>query len=258
MSFPIGRRILPCVLGAVIVAACSDSSSPNGSSQGTMSFAAGSGPAPVASIAPSYSSAPISVNGQTLVLSQVQIVLSEIELKQQEHTGVCTGEEPGCEEFEAGPVLIDLPLDGGVVTPLSTPVSAGTYSGAELKLDIPSEDDAATTAFLAANPTWPADASVHAVGTFDANDGNGPQPFDVYIGGESELELGFNPPVVVDASGAFNVTVAIDPSTWFVSAGALIDPRLLSGNSSLREAVFTNIDAAFHAFEDDNKDGLED
>lgn len=253
MSVPFGRRMLPCLLGAGLVAGCSDGSGPSTGSQATMSFAQASTAAPA-----SLSAAPISLGGQTLTLTQVQVVLSEVELKQADHSGTCSGEGPGCEEFEAGPVLVDLPLGGGVITPLNANVAAGSYSEAELKVDIPSEDDAATTAFLAAHPSWPATASVHVVGTFDAGDGAGAQPFDAYIAGEAELELGFNPPLVVDATGAFNVTVAIDPNAWFVSGGGLIDPRALAGDQSLQESVFANIDASFHAFEDDNHDGHED
>jgi hypothetical protein len=260
VSVSLSRRILPCLLGAGLVAACSDSSGPTGGSQGTLSFTTGTGaPALAAALHPMYSAGPISANGQTLDLSKVELVLAEVELKQADHSGLCSGEGPGCEEFEAGPVLVDLPLGGGVISPLSSPVAAGTYSEAELKVDIPSEDDASTTAFLAAHPTWPDTASVHVVGTFDANDGAGPQAFDVYIATEAELELGFNPPVVVDASGAFNVTVAIDPNAWFTAGdGSLIDPRLLATDSSLNEAVKANIDSSFHAFDDDNKDGVED
>ena len=253
MSVPFGRRVLPCLLGAGLVAGCSDGSGPNTSSHATMSFAQASNAAPA-----SLSAAPISLGGQTLTLTQVQLVLSEVELKQADNSGTCTGEGPGCEEFEAGPVLVDLPLGGGVITPLSTDVTAGTYSEAELKVDIPSEDDAATTAFLAAHPAWPTTASVHVVGTFDAGDGAGPQPFDTYIAGEAELELAFDPPLVVDATGALNITVAIDANAWFVSGSGLIDPRALAGNPSLQESVFTNIDASFHAFEDDNHDGHAD
>jgi len=253
MSVTLGRHILPCLLGAALVAACSNGTGPSAGSNASMSFAKSSSASPASAMA-----APISVGGQTLVLSQVQIVLSEVELKQADHSGSCTGEVPGCEEFEAGPLLVDLPLSGGVTTTINTGVADGTYSEAELKVDIPSEDDAATTAFLAAHPSWPSTASVHVVGTFDANDGAGPQPFDAYISGEAELELGFNPPLVVDSTGNVNVTVAMDPNAWFVSAGALIDPRALSSDANLQEAVFANIDASFHAFEDDNKDGLED
>ena len=254
MSVTFGRRILPSLLGAGLVAACSDSSGPSTGTQATMSFAQSSSSSPA-----SLSAVPISLGGQTLVLSQVEVVLSEVELEQADHSGTCSGEGPGCEEFEAGPVLVDLPLDGGVVTPLSAGVTAGTYTGTELKVDIPSEDDAATAAFLAAHPAWPQDASVHVVGTFDAGDGAGAQPFDVYFAGEAELELDFNPPLVVDASGGFNVTVAIDPNSWFVSAGgSLIDPRELSTDSSLEESVFTNIDSSFDVFEDNNEDGHED
>jgi hypothetical protein len=261
VSVSLGRRILPCLLGAALVAACSDGSAPNGSSPGTLSFTNGSAssPAPAASVASSYSAASITIGGQTLAISQVQVVLSEVELKRMEHSGLCEGEVPGCEEFSAGPVLLDLPLDGRVITALSARVAEGTYSETELKIDVPEDGDAATTAFLAAHPSWPRHASLHVVGTLDAADGSGAEPFDVCLSGEAELELEFNPPVVVDASGGFNVTVAIDPNGWFVAAGGtLIDPRALGTDDNLQASVFASIEDSFHAFEDENRDGHED
>ncbi len=256
MPVPIARHLVPCLLGAALATACSEGSGPTSAAQASLSFTAGTG---AKAAAMSLSAAPVSVGGKTLVLSQVQVVLSEVELKAAEHTGTCAGEGGGCEEFEAGPTLIDLPVDGGVTTAVSTSVAAGTYSEAELKVDVPDEDNAATVAFLAAHPAWPASASIHVVGTFDANDGLGPQPFDRYLAGEAELELEFNPPVTVESAGAFNVTVAIDPSRWFLAGdGSLIDPAALAADAELQGQVMDNVDASFHVFEDDNKDGTDD
>jgi hypothetical protein len=261
MSVAFGRRILPCLLGAGLIAACSDGSAPNGTSQTTLSFTKGTGasPAPSAAVAPSFSAQPVTINGQTLAITQVQVVLSRLELERADHAGTCLGESVDCQEFSAGPVLVDLPVDAGVTTTLSTAAAEGTYGKVELKVDVPDEDDAATTAFLAAHPSWPQSSSVHVAGTFDANDGAGPQPFDAYLSGEAELEMELNPPVVVDATGTFNVTVAIDPNAWFLaSGGSLIDPRAVAANTELQASVWANIDSSFHVFEDDDKDGVED
>ena len=263
VSTPITHRALCAAAGALLLAACSDGSGPGSTTNASLSFAVGTGaPAAVAASVrgPQFSSAPISAGGQTLTIDQVQVVLSEVELKQAEHSGVCTGEEAGCEEFEAGPVLVDLPVSGGVISPLTDPVPEGTYSEAELKVDVPSESDAGATAFQTANPTWPTTSSVRVTGTFDANDGAGPQPFDVYLDGEAELEMAFNPPMVVAAGDPpFNVTVAVDVNQWFVaSGGSLIDPRALATDSSLLSSVLNNIEHSFHAFEDEDKDGETD
>ena len=70
-----------------------------------MSFTKGTGasPAPAAALAPSYSVQPITVGGQTLAITQVQVVLSRLELEQADHSGTCLGESADCEEFWPAP-----------------------------------------------------------------------------------------------------------------------------------------------------------
>jgi hypothetical protein len=51
-----------------------------------------------------------------------------------------------------------------------------------------------------------------------------------------------------------NVTVSIDPSGWFGTGGAFLDPRV-SGN---RDAIEANIEGSIDAYEDDDRDGRND
>jgi len=113
----------------------------------------------------------------TIVVSSVELVLREVELKRVEQTDcrsgpvvVTTGatdeaeandadaehevDEPdeACDELQAGPVLVDLPL-GAVERMFTAAVPAGTYD--ELKFQIhklETDGDAADRDFLAAHP----------------------------------------------------------------------------------------------------------
>ena len=194
--------------------------------------------------------------GRTLEVTQVQVVMEELELDRQLDDDC--NDVDACEKFETGPVLIDLPVDGGVISPFDVPIPADTYDELELEIDDAS-DDSTSAQFFTAHPTWPQDASIRVVGTFDANDGAGPQPFDVYLEIEAEIERELVPPLVVtDSAQDVNVTVEIDVAAWFRDAGGLIDPRALATNDDMLDMLENRIEETFDAFEDEDRDGDSD
>ena len=75
-------------------------------------------------------------------------------------------EPAGCEDFEIGPVLIDLPLDGSTSTSLSVAVDPGTYDEVEFDIRKVSGDDPEDATFLTANPTMEG-KSIAVVGTYN-------------------------------------------------------------------------------------------
>lgn len=196
-----------------------------------------------------------------LVLTKVQVVLDKIELNESETTSCVTeiensdddsGEhgEAGmeCEDVSRDPVLVDIPLDAALATALNVPLAAGTYSKLEAKIE-PARDGA--TAFNSANPAL-LGKSVRVEGTFKGT------PFVFTSAVRSELEMEFNPPLVIDATTT-NATVSIDVAKWFLdSSGAVIDPGTATAGSDALSRIEDNIRRSFHAFEDDDESGTED
>ncbi len=252
------RNILTLALAATAFTACDDiaGSDFDGDTGATLSFAI----APAAGTAQSsaFGSRLAGViltddAGRTLEVTQVQVVMEDVELERQ-FDDDCNDVD-ACEKFEIGPVLIDLPLDGGVITPFDVPIPADTYDELELEIDDAS-DDSTSAQFFADNPTWPEDASIRIVGTFDANDGAGPQPFDVYLEIDADIERELVPPLVVtDSAQNVNVTVEIDVAAWLTSGSGLIDPRDLASNDDLQDDLEDRIEESFEAFEDHDRDG---
>jgi hypothetical protein len=67
------------------------------------------------------------------------------------------------------------------------------------------------------------------------------------------------PPVTVGAAGTADLTLLVDISTWFNSAGsALIDPATANVGGVNELLVRGNIRTSFKAFEDDNHNGEDD
>lgn len=131
----------------------------------------------------------------------------------------------GSEHFTTGPVSIDVEVDGGIVTAVSTQVPAGRYE--ELEMDF---------------------ASIRFIGTF--ND----EAFDVTVPLDLELEVEFEP--AIDVQDELSLTVALDVGAWFREAdGSLVDPRALETDATLRNRLMQRIALALDAFEDSDRDG---
>jgi hypothetical protein len=132
--------------------------------------------------------------------------------------------------LKGSPVTINLPLHGGVITPIDAAVPNGDYD--ELDLTI---------------------SQVRFTGTFDG------QAFDVTVPVHKKIDLTLDPIFSVDSNtDRLNVTIMIDALSWFHDVqGRLLDPRLLSTDSSLRSFLVSRIRDAFRAFEDSDKDGHE-
>lgn len=192
--------------------------------------------------------------GHTLELAQVQMVVARIRMRQagQAEPG-CAGpaEQHPCIDFKAGPVLVDLPVHGGLVTPVTSDIPAGSYQFLLLNVFPPADDDSVATAFRAAN-NWPRLAGMRVKGTYDG------QAFDIFLNVKAEIFNKLDPPFVVTAEkkGPLNVTIAVDPHAWFRTAdGALVDPRALTADRQLLEMVSNNVRLSFKAFSDNQRHG---
>lgn len=192
----------------------------------------------------------------TLVITEAKLVLREIEFELADDDALgCDDDgatEDDCEEFELGPVLVDLPLDGSVATTLAANVAPGTYDELEFEVHKPSDDDAADAAFIAAHPDF-ADVSIRVIGTYDG------VAFEYTTDLDAEQELEFAPPLEVIAGAPTNITLAIDLDQWFRAAGGtLIDPATANAGGANEGLVEDNIKTSIEGFEDEDEDGEDD
>lgn len=234
-------------LALVLLGACSDGLAPTG--DGTVSLSVGatrSGPS-LSVVAGDT----IRAGGNTLALERVQIVLREIELKRLDHDACdsIAGDDDGCEEFETGPLLVELPLDGNVASVLSVAIDSGTYGELEFEIHKPSDDDQQDLDFLSAHPDF-ADIAIRVTGTFNGT------PFVFETDRNAEQEIDLVPPLVItENTGATNVTLRVDVRTWFMVGGTLVDPQTANKGGVNEGAVTDNVKNSFEAFEDRDRDG---
>jgi hypothetical protein len=246
------KRMLAVMGMAAALAACSDGMGPGAARTVSLTFTTGAAGGPLLSRMGVADDTIVSGN-DVLVITGAQIVLREIELERQ-NDDACDDSGPGdddaCEEFETGPLLVDLPLGGAVETVITIEADTGTYDEIEFELHKPEDDgDPADAAFLAANPGFDR-ISVRVEGTWNGT------PFvftsDVNVGQEHQLQ----PPLVITETTGTNVTLQLDLSTWFRNeSGVLVDPATGNKGGQNESIVNENIKNSVHAFEDHDRDG---
>lgn len=189
----------------------------------------------------------------TLIITKAEVVLREIELKRQDVVDCDLVPEPeGCEEFETGPLLVDLPLGAGAQQAVAVDIPAGTYTEVEFDVHKVSGDDPAEAAFRQAHPDF-VGKSIRVQGTFNGTAFTYETDLDV------EQELAFDTPLVIsDGSAATNLTIRVVLADWFKSAsGGLLDPATANKGQPNEGIVKENIKKSMKAFEDHDKDGDE-
>ena len=251
------HRSLSALAALLLVAACSDSTGPGRSL--SLSFAtrlpAG---AQAPSRAPAFGAAvtgadTLTDGTNTLIITKAEIVLREIELERQEVVDCDVEPEPaGCEDFEVGPVLVDLPLGSGAVQQVAIDVEPGIYVEVEFEIHKVSKDDPAEAAFRQAHPDF-IEKSIRVQGTFNGQAFTYETDLDV----EQEEDLA-TPLVIKDAATSANLTIRVGLANWFRALnGGLVNPATGNKGGQNESLIKENIKQSIEAFEDHDRDGDE-
>ena len=250
------RAKLSTTLAALLVlAACGDGTGPRTGVPVSLTFA--SNGAAGGAAAPSFAG-PMAVSymdgTNTLEITSVQVVLREIELEPVTVADCDVEPEPAeCQDFETGPLLVDLALDGTTSTSISILIPDGTYDEVEFDVHEVASHHPEDADFLVANPTFEG-KSIVVTGTWNGVE----YTYETDLNEEQELALVPNLVIGEDAP-ATNLTIRFDVSTWFVDgAGNLVNPAMAYDGGPYETLVKHNIKASIEAFEDSDHDGHHD
>jgi hypothetical protein len=180
----------------------------------------------------------ISGTNGTLLITDIKLVVDELELERVGVSGCDDDLEPdpvGCEEFESNLFVADVPLGTGSVTVANDKLPTGSYDELEFEVkdlfvDVADPDDVARAARIAEilaqlrtmHADWPEGASMMIVGTFTPT-GGAAVPFRVYFDAEVEVELVFASPLVIDETTS-GLTIDLRPDLWFKNLdGSVVD-----------------------------------
>lgn len=162
-----------------------------------------------------------------------------------------------CEDFNAGPLFVDLPLTGSSVAVGSGDVPAGVYDEVEFQVeDLDDDEENPAEAqriaqlrqqIVAQIPDWPRDASMLVVGSFTPT-GGAARPFRVFIEAEIEIELALSPPLTVGEGQTGSLDVTLDPAAIFRSGANVLD--LSSAGSRLELEMRNGFHGRGHGSDD--------
>lgn len=206
----------------------------------------------------------VTMGADVLVITDVQLVARKIKLEREDGncpTPVVEGSSesgsdaddegtPECPNLRLGPMLLDPPLVEGVEPSFTVDLPVGTYQELQMQIHKPTSSSK-DAAFLAAYPAF-AGTSIKVTGTFNG------LPFTFTTSLTAEVEVEFAQPIVVTEGGTTALTLRLDVRQWFTAqgGGSLLNPLTLSQQS--RQRVEQNIRSSFHAFEDNDEDGIDD
>jgi hypothetical protein len=240
------------VLAAAALSACSDSSGPASSGPKASFQLATSAGGPASGMAAIGGPEVLVAGSDTITVTSVQMVLREIEL---ERVGAVacdsTAADDSCEEFETGPELFDLPLGSGASRAITVAIDTGSYDEIEFEIHKPESSD--DSAFLALHPEFDG-VSIRMTGTYNGT------PFTYLSDLGVEQEYGLVPPLVVGENSTVGVTMFVDLQAWFLNQAGdgFIDPASANKGGQYEGEVKSNIEASIDAFEDHDRDGVED
>lgn len=235
------------------VVACGDATGPTSGDSVTLSATSGgSGSASTSRAGPSFSIEQ-SDGTNSLTLTRVAVVARDVELEAVD--AECAeedGEETGCRDFESGPVLLELPLDGDVATVATVDVPEGTYDEVEFNIHRPTRGSEEDNALLQSHPDFE-EVSIRVEGDYNG---------DSFVFEQDLMETQertLSPALEVAGDGSsVNLTLRLDVTTWFTDGdGGLVDPETANKGGSNENLVEENIKTSIDVFEDADRDGRE-
>ncbi len=249
---------------ALLLSACGDGTGPDTAGTGnvSLSFSTQTGNQPAQSAGSSFMRVAADTLGDgenELVITKAEIVLREIELEKLSDDACdslvdsLNDHHDGCEMFETGPILLDLPLDSAVDQMIEIVVDTGTYDEIEFEIHKVSNDDPEDAAFRQ-NHSDMIGRSIRVQGFFNG------QPFTFETDIDEEQEYDLSPPLVIAGiMTTTNVTIRIDLDAWFRdSSGVLFNPQSANKGGDNESLASENIRHSFEAFEDQDEDGEND
>lgn len=162
----------------------------------------------------------------------------------QDHGGDDGDDDGEGDEVQVGPFLVDLSgaeLAGAITRVFDGDVPAGTYREVSIDVRAANASDAGASSGLAAM----AGSSLIVDGSADGR----PFSFASSLRAKQKRES-----TIVVGAGSANVTLSIDPTGWFGSGSARLDPT----SAADKAAIEANIAASIDVFGDDDEDGHDD
>jgi len=190
----------------------------------------------------------LKTTSDSLQLTEVKILLKDVKLEQESADKVSGGEHHGEGNevvVRVGPFVVNLNLTGLTTNFIVSDIPAGTYDEIKFKIhrlegsEIPPDPE-----FIDSQDTTMR-YSVIVKGNYNGT------PFVYRSSKSAHQKLRLDEPLVVEENTSTNLTITVDPYSWFYDGDTLLDPS----NANNMDEIDHNISASFrNAFRDNNHD----
>ncbi len=173
----------------------------------------------------------------TLNIDTVKIMLKNVELFSDSLN--YHEEHEDSEEVEIGPFVVNLNLNGSLNTIALTDIPAGTYRGVKFEIHRLNRNEAVLDSEFIDSTCGQKGYSVIVKGTY----------FDssfVYKSRKSfHQRVIFPAPITVTDNGMINVTLTVDPYTWFYKDGTYLDPNDYNNHWMIDKLIRNSFNTCF-------------
>jgi hypothetical protein len=184
------------------------------------------------------------MNDGTLELTEVKILLSNIELEMEDGIEDDDEGDDGDESFtvQVDPIVINMNLDGTATNFVLANVPPGLYEEVEFKIHKVEASETPPDPEFKEGDEDSLRYSVIAKGNYNAT------PFVYKSKKSAQQELEFETPLEILENSLANLTILVDPHNWFYKDNVLLDPS----NPANENDIDNNIRESFgDAHEDD-------
>jgi len=173
----------------------------------------------------------------TLTLDSVKILLKDIKL----NVAAASNDSVN---FKTGPFVLRLNMNSSVNLISTAYIPEGTYDKVMFEVHKLQDGEIVDTAFSFGGGRY----SVVVYGKFNL------VPFIYRSTKSAKQKITFSPGVGISSNTKANITLKVQPYTWFWNGSDYMDPAVLSNEND----IDNNIKASFKAFKDNDKNGLPD
>lgn len=173
----------------------------------------------------------------TLTLDSVKILLKDIKL----NVAAASNDSVN---FKTGPFVLKLNMNSSVNLISTAYIPEGTYDKVMFEVHKLQDGEIVDTAFSFGGGRY----SVVVYGKFNL------VPFIYRSAKSAKQKITFSPGVGISSTTKSNITLKVQPYTWFWNGSDYMDPSIISNEND----IDNNIKASFKAFKDNDKNGIPD
>lgn len=181
------------------------------------------------------------VNADNFQIQEVKLLLRNIKLKNQANED--------SEQVKAGPFVINLSLNGEVTEFASSEIPPGNYDRVRFEIHKLEDSDVVPDLEFKEGTESSQRYSAIVKGTLDGN------TFTYKFQKSAEQDIKLDEDIVVGEGEAANLTLIVDPKSWFYEGDILLNPNDQANESKIEQRMKEGFK---RALKDNNHDGLND